>query len=92
MDILVFYCLCHLLGSKNMTRIVFIDETLIPRNFPFSARNRLPGWVCASADAIASDRLRQPKRAVYLHSFKHSETDLLTAIIHKKKMEYLLFY
>ena len=44
LDIPVFYCLCHLLGSKNMTRIVFIDETLIPRNFPFSASEESLAW------------------------------------------------
>ena len=34
---MALYCLCHLLGSQKMTRIVSIDETFISHNLPFCA-------------------------------------------------------
>ena len=48
-----------------MTRIVFIDETLILTIYSFArAIKRSCVWVCVGADAIASDRSRQTKRPV----------------------------
>ena len=44
-DIPALYCLCHLLGSQKMTRIVLLDETFILHNLPFCASDQTLAWL-----------------------------------------------
>ena len=62
-DILVLYRLFHSLGSQKMTGNLLIDETFFLHNKSFArAIKHSNGWVCASADRIASECLRQTKK------------------------------
>ena len=45
LDILALYCLCHILDSQKITRIVLTDETFIPQNLPFCASDQMLGWL-----------------------------------------------
>ena len=78
--------LCHLLGSQKMIRSVLIDETfLLVTIYHFvRAIKCLPGWVCASADRIASDCLHQTKRLVICYILLKKFQIYVLFLFHKK--------